>query len=312
MKLLHVVWAAPLFVAVAWFCGIAARQPSDDFEGKLEVDGRTRTFILHVPTRYNGTKPVPLVLALHGRLGDGAGQEKLTHMDDTSEKHGFLVAYPDGIDRSWADGRDATPAEKKGVDDVKFLSALIDHIEQEYKIDPQRVFATGMSNGGFMSGRLACDLSDRIAAVAIVAASLSSNLAASCHPSQPISVLILQGTNDPIVSFSGGPLGTNGQRGEVLSHQAAVQKWSELNGCKQTRTVPNSATDDDQSGAKVADGVIHTACLAGVEVGDYVVQNGGHTWPGGKQYAPEVMIGKTARDVDASELIWQFFATHHR
>lgn len=298
-------------IGVALLCAMAARGRPDDLRGKLQVDGRERTYVLHVPASYNGTQPVPLVLALHGRLGDGEGQEKLTHMDVTSDKHGFLVVYPDGINRSWADGRAATPAEKKGVDDVKFLSALIDQLAQQYKTDYSRIYATGMSNGGFMSGRLACELSDRIAAVAIVAASLSDNLAESCHPAEPVSVLILQGTNDPLVPFDGGPLGKNGDRGQVLSHEMAIQKWVQLDGCKETKKAVQSA-DPSGSSATLDAPVIHTACRGGVEVADYVVVNGGHTWPGGKQYLPEAIIGKTARDVDASELIWQFFAKHQR
>jgi polyhydroxybutyrate depolymerase len=310
MKLRNPALAVPLFIGVAFLCAMAARGLQDDLRGKLEVDGRERTYILHVPSDYDGRQPVPLVLALHGRLGDGAGQEKLTHLDTTSDKHGFLVVYPDGINRSWADGREATPAEKKGIDDVKFLSALIDQLEQQYKIDPSRVYATGMSNGGFMSGRLACELSNRIAAVAIVAASLSDNLAESCQPAKPVSVLILQGTKDPLVPFDGGPLGKNGDRGQVLSHEMAVQKWVELDGCTETKKLGQS--DPGSSGASLGATVFHTGCRGGAEVADYVVVNGGHTWPGGKQYLPEAIIGKTARNSDASELIWEFFSKHQR
>jgi polyhydroxybutyrate depolymerase len=155
---------------------------------------------------YDGRKAVPLVLALHGRMGNGEGQARLSRLDSVSDAHGFLVVYPDGLDRSWADGRGATPSDKNNVNDVKFLSRLIDKLSGQYRIDATRVYATGMSNGGFMTGKLACDLSNKIAAVAIVAASRSDILASSCDPAKPVSVMLMQGRKDPLVPFAGGPL----------------------------------------------------------------------------------------------------------
>src|SRR5271167_1511038 len=211
--------------------GYLLRALPDDARQEIVVDGRARTFEVHVPSGYDGRKKVPLVLALHGRLGTGSGQEKLAHLDKVSDEHGFLVVYPDGLDRGWADGRGGTPSDRGGVDDVKFLSALIDKVESEYKVDAKKVFAVGMSNGGFMSGRLACDLSDRIAAVGIVGASLSENTAATCRPRQPVSVMMIQGTADPLVPFEGGAL-RKGAGGVVLSHEAAVKKFVEVDRCK--------------------------------------------------------------------------------
>ena len=297
------------FLAVAAASGIMAQRDGQDPQAKLVVDGRERTYQIHVPSSYTGSQSVPLVLSLHGRLGTGAGQQRLTHMDRISDAHGFLVVYPDGLDRSWADGRGGSPSDRNGINDIKFLSTLIDRLEHEYKVDASRVCATGMSNGGFMTGRLACELSDRIAAVAIVAASLSDNVAASCHPARPVSVLVLQGTNDPLVPFQGGALGKNGSRGHILSHEATVQKWLALDQCKDTERLDSSATESATSAA-YSSITMHTGCAAGTEVEDYVVVNGGHTWPGGQQYLPQAIIGQTARDRDASEVIWEFFSRH--
>ena len=199
-----VVVVVSAFVGIAAFSGFSAHGRRTAKQATLRVDGRERGYTYHLPTGYDGTRSVPLVLALHGRLGQGTGEERLSHFDKTSDEHGFIVVYPDGLDRSWADGRGGTPSDRKGVDDMKFLSDLIDKIEADYKVDTSRIYVAGMSNGGFMSGRLACQLSNRIAAVAIVAASLSENTATSCRPEFPVSVLVLQGAEDPLVPLAGG------------------------------------------------------------------------------------------------------------
>jgi len=288
-------------------CTQASRR---DTRESITVDGRERTYDLHVPSSYDGSKSVPLVLVLHGRLGTGEGQERLGHMDKTSDEHGFIAVYPDGLDRSWADGRGSRPSDKKGVNDVRFLSELLATLESQYKIDRGRVYVTGMSNGGFMSARLACDLSGKLAAVAIVAASISSNTAAACNPGKPISVLILQGTADPLVPFEGGRLGKNGDRGEILSHGAAVQRFTAMNHCSSDparKHIPDTTND----GTSV-DIAIYSGCASGAEVRSYAILNGGHTWPGGVSYLPGLIIGKTSSNLNASETIWEFFATHSR
>jgi polyhydroxybutyrate depolymerase len=301
---------APL-LAAGLLCALhRVRANSADAKGSIEVGGLNRTFALHLPAGYDGSKPVPLVLALHGRLGTGEGQAKLSHLDKVSDEHAFIVVYPDGVDRSWADGRGTSPAEKKSVNDVRFLSSLIDKLSQEYSIDTKRVYAIGMSNGGFMSGRLACELSPRIAAVAIVAASLSENLAATCHPKKPVSVMVIQGASDPLVPFTGGALGKNGDRGNVLSHATTIHKWTQIDKCTGEPAKGNIA-DGSGDGTSI-DVRIFSHCDAGTEVRDYTVLNGGHTWPGGWPYLPEMLIGKTSKNMDASEAIWDFFSRHSR
>ena len=281
-----------------------------DASASISVGGHNRIYRLHVPPSYDGSKAVPLVLALHGRLGTGEGQERLGHLDKVSDEQDFIVVYPDGLDRSWADGRGATPSDKNNVDDVKFLSELINKLASEYKIDAGRVYAAGMSNGGFMSARLACSLADKIAAVGIVAASLSTNTAETCKPAIPVSVLIMQGTQDPLVPFQGGALGKNGDRGEVLSHAATVEKFAVLNRCSGTPQ-KKQITDDANDGTSIQI-LDYTGCAAGSEVRGYTIEGGGHAWPGGMQYLPAAMIGKTSHNLDASETIWEFFAAHSR
>ena len=309
MRLSYLALAVPVFVGVAAVSGYMLRPGSDDARAKITVEGHARTYSLHVPEDYDGKKVMPLLLALHGRLGTGAGQEKLAHLDKVSDEHGFLVVYPDGLDRGWADGRGGTPSDRGGVDDVKFLSALIDKVESEYKVDAKKVFAVGMSNGGFMSGRLACDLSDRIAAVGIVGASLSENTAATCRPRQPVSVMMIQGTADPLVPFEGGAL-RKGAGGVVLSHEAAVKKFVEVDRCTGEPKEDHIA-DNARDGTSV-DVTSYGSCAGESAVVGYVVNGGGHTWPGGTQYLPAVFIGKTTHNMDGSEVLWDFLEKHGR
>lgn len=308
MKLQNVALALPIFLGVAVINGYLNRTDADDRRGRVVVDGRERTYDLHVPVSYDDTKNVPLLIALHGRLGTGSGQQKLAHMDTVSDEHGFIVVYPDGLERSWADGRGGGPSDRNGIDDVKFISALIDKLEGKYKIDSKRVYATGMSSGGFMSGRLACDLSGRIRAVAIVGASLSENAAANCHPTKLVSVLIIQGTADPLVPIGGGELGRNSSSGRVLSHTAAIEKFAELNHCSGE---PKKENIPDQAGdGTTLDVTTYRSCAEGSEVQGYVVNGGGHTWPGGVQYLPAALVGKTTGNIDGSSVIWEFLAKH--
>lgn len=270
--------------------------------GKLEHDGRTRTFQYHLPADVEA--PAPLVVALHGRLGQGKNQAQLSGFDAVSDEEGFIVVYPDGVERSWADGRGTTPADKQGVDDVGFLTALVDHFLERFGADRRRVYAAGMSNGAMMSYRLACERSDRFAAIAPVAAQLGQKLAERCAPVRPVSVISFVGTEDPLVPFEGGEV--SGDRGPVLSVAGARGKWAELNGCEGEPAVtqePDRAPEDETRVRRE----VHGSCREGSEVVFYVVEGGGHAWPGGKRYAREWLIGRTSDDIDASRTAWKFF-----
>ncbi len=284
-----------------------ARTEASDASGTLRHGGLVRTYRVHLPPSYDAGKRWPVVLALHGGGATGRGTERLTHLGEIADRHGFIVVYPDGIRRGWADGRGGTGAERAGVDDVGFLAALIDKLAGEYSIDPARVYATGISNGGFMSQRLACELSARIAAIAVVAATIGESLAGRCKPLRPVPVLMIHGTEDPLVPWAGGKVKV-GAGGRILSVNASIRKWASLDGCAATPTVTPSrkpSTDGTRVRREVYGG-----CTDGAEVVLYAIEGGGHTWPGGLQYFPERFIGKTSRDIDAGEVIWEFFARH--
>jgi polyhydroxybutyrate depolymerase len=233
---------------------------------------------------------------------------KLTGFDALADREGIVVAYPDGIRRSWADGRLGTPADRQGVDDVGFLRALVREVAAHERIDLTRVYVAGMSNGGFMSERLACEASDLFAAVGVVAATLGENIAATCKPTHPIPIAYFNGTEDPLVPYNGGVLGAD--RGRVLGAEESVQRWATLNGCTgaPVETALPQRTADGTSVRERA----WTTCRDAAEVRAYRVEGGGHAWPGGWAYLGERLIGRTSRNVDASAVLWEFFARHRR
>jgi polyhydroxybutyrate depolymerase len=295
---------APLLAALGLIWGAAP--PQGGIDGALVFGGRRRTYHIHVPPSYDGTRAVPLVVALHGRGGRGAGMMALTHFDRVADHEGFIVVFPDGYRRSWADGRGSTPADRAGLDDVAFIARLIDTLSVTYRIDPGRVFATGMSNGGFMTQRLGCDLAQRITAIAPVAAGLPARRQGQCSPARAIAVLEIQGTDDPLVPYGGGPV-RGPADGLTLGAVASAAFWARADGCAPTPSaaeLPDVRPDDGTRVRRTA----YAGCRDGSRVVLLAVAGGGHTWPGGLRYASEGLVGRTSRDVDATQVIWSFFS----
>jgi len=185
----------------------------------IESGGLERTYLVHLPPSYMKGTPTPLLIAFHGGGGDGEGMERLTHMDDVSDIAGFIAVYPDGVDRNWNDGR---PEINPSVDDVGFVRDLLKQLESDYSIDAKRVYATGISNGGFMSYRLALDLDGTFAAVAPVGALMTEQLCRKPPPASPVSVLLIMGKDDPFVPWSGGDVTADlKKRGTVVCSTSA-------------------------------------------------------------------------------------------
>jgi polyhydroxybutyrate depolymerase len=265
--------------------------------------GMDRTYMLHVPAG----DPLGLVLSLHGGGGTGVAQRGLTDFDTVANAHNLLVVYPDGYDKSWADGRGASPADRRHVDDVGFLAGLASKLQNDYGIAPGHVFVTGMSNGGFMSNRLACDRADLFAAIAPVAGTLGVGVA--CNPSRPVSVWEAHGTADPLVPFKGGDVHGRGGISHSISADAMVNKWRSADRC---RGDPSVQVLSDVGDGTVVRRIDYQACAASTEVVFCQIDSGGHTWPGGKQYLPATVIGPTTRALDGSEAIAEFFLAHAR
>jgi polyhydroxybutyrate depolymerase len=245
----------------------------------------------------------PLVVALHGRLGDGKAMAHLTGLDAVADEDGFVVVFPDGYEKSWNDGRGRSPASEAGVDDVGFISALVDHAVASFRADARRVYVTGMSNGGMMTHRIGCELAAKIAGIAPVAGALPERGAPSCAPARPLSVVMFHGTDDSFVPYGGGEM-QRGAGGRVLSAEASLAKWAALEGCAAGSTTVE--LDRDPSDGTSVERT-QSVCPAGRQVALYTIRGGGHTWPGGWQYLPEGLVGRTSRDIDASRLIPRLF-----
>jgi polyhydroxybutyrate depolymerase len=281
-------------------------------------DNLRRRFIVYTPGSFEKSLKIPVVIVLHGRGSNGKGMMLVTKkgFNRLADKDGFLVVYPDGIELNWNDGRMDEEAHdrahRQNIDDVGFISALIDFMIDKYKADPQRIYVTGISNGAIMSYRLACELSDRIAAIAPVDGNIPCMLATECSPSHPVSVLAINNMLDPLVPYSGGEIYNHDRTtklGKVLSVKESVGFWVEHDGCSKTPVVNELPDTDPKDGTRVTR-TYYKEGRDGTEVMLYSIDRGGHTWPGGFQYLPERKIGKTSRDINADEVIWSFFKTH--
>jgi polyhydroxybutyrate depolymerase len=283
-----------------------------NYSSSIISGGLERTYTVHISSSYDKTTPTALLIVLHGGGGSGQGMNALTHFNTIADREKFIVVYPDGYENNWNDGRDVQRyyAQKQNIDDVGFISALIDHLSQEFNVDAKRIYVTGISNGAMMSNRLGCELAQKLAAIAPVAGSIPVNIAPTCAPSRPLSVLIINGTEDPLVPWAGGEVHLGPlEFGEVLSVENTVKFWVTNDKCASPPIVTQLPDKDPSDGTTVRTET-YGGCQDNTEVVLYAVEGGGHTWPGGLQYAPEWRIGRTSRDFDASEVIWQFFKEH--
>jgi polyhydroxybutyrate depolymerase len=314
----RILLAGMLFVGSACFRG-SKDNPQEDGGGArasdgglassesknvtLNVDGRERKFIAYLPGgRIEGAK-IPLLFVLHGGQGSPEEMVGLADFRGVADREKVVLIYPAGVEKSWNDGR-PTDANKMGVDDVNFFRKMSEFAVQNLSVDAKRIFATGISNGGFMSARLGCELSDTIAGIASVAASMSQVVFDSCRPPKPVAALVMQGDADPFVPYSGGMV-SPGAGGFAVSHEQVLQKWVSVNQSAASPTVIN-LPDLARDGTTVVESVF-AGGTSGVDVVGYTIVNGGHTWPQGPQYLSERIIGKTSQDINANEVIWAFF-----
>lgn len=279
--------------------------------GTLPHDGLKRTFLVHTPPNYEELEKLPLVLVLHGGGGNGRRIMRQTGFNALADREGFIAVYPDGYLDGWNDGRGANP-ELAAIDDTGFLRALVTHLTATYPIDSARVYVTGPSNGGMMTHRMACACPDLFAAAAPVIANMPENLADACTPAEPVTMLIMNGTDDPWVLWEGGPVVPGGQdRGTVLSVDDTVALWADRNGCTVEGEVEWLEDTDPNDGTRVW----RKACTGGTggsSVVLYGIEGGGHAWPGGTQYLPRSVIGAVCQDIDATQVIWDFFKSHSK
>ncbi len=258
----------------------------------LTHNSLTRAYRLYIPSSLANSEPVPLVLNLHGYGSNNVQQEAYGDFRDIADTAKFIIAHPNGTidssgNRFW-DAFDASP-----VDDVGFLSHLIDTISKRYSIDTNRIYSTGMSNGGFMSHQLACRLSQRITAIASVAGTMTPYQRNTCSPNRPTPVMQIHGTNDGTVPYNGN--------NQYLPVDSVIDYWVNYNNCSPNPTV-TQIPDQDPSDGSTAEKYVYNGGKDNTSVELYKVIDGGHTWPGAS-----INIGVTNQDFDASKVIWQFF-----
>lgn len=312
MPLIAISLLLGIFLATDIACtqkNVTAPAPGRKVSGTIMHGGLKRSYHLYVPALYDSRYPIPLVIALHGGGGTGQRMDKLTGLNALADHHGFLAIYPDAVDKHWNDGRNLTNyrSQRENVDDVGFVSALIDTIAKQYTVDRKRVYVTGASNGAMMSFRLACELTEKITAIAPVIGSLGENISKTCAPSRAMPVLIIGGTGDPLVPWNGGHVHLFRRKlGKVLSFADTTRFWVEHNGCSPVPEISWLPDVDPEDGTHIRKKV-YGRCNQGVKVVLYEIQGGGHTWPGGPQYLPEWIIGINSKDMNAGEVIWDFF-----
>jgi polyhydroxybutyrate depolymerase len=262
-------------------------------------EGIERNYLVFLPTDYNGTEKMPVVFNLHGYTLNAHQQMDYSRMNIVADSEGFIAVYPNAAGPGWNTGISGSP----NINDVGFFDALIDTLSEHYSIDTTRIYSCGFSLGGFMSNRLACELSNRINGVATVAGTMAQSIANSCSPNHPMPELLIHGTNDLCVSY-------NGQY-DWLSVQQKLDHWTNFNFCTESDTtlLPDLDTLDGCTVQKIN----FTHCSDSVSVILYKVISGGHSWPGGdtsklhlsEPWCPEV--GTTNFDISASQEIWNFF-----
>lgn len=291
MRRIHRFRLVLLLLGILWFSGNSLAQTTVH---SLTFGGLTRSYRLHLPTNYTGTTAVPLVFNLHGYTSNAFQQELYSEMNAVADTAGFIVCYPDGVNNAWNSG--FTLPYYSGVDDVGFISTLIDVLSGQYNIDAARVYSCGMSNGGYMSYRLACDLEDRIAAIASVTGSMTLIQQLNCNCNRPVPTLQIHGTADATVPYIGG----SGSMGiaDVIGY------WQSHNQCAVPATL-DTLPDINLTDFSTVTTQWYPSCDSGVEVGLFKVEGGGHTWPGATFLIPGLV---TNQDIEASVEIWKFFS----
>jgi len=280
-----------------------------DVNGTINVNGVKRSYVVHVPNKLASSQKVPLVLMLHGGGGGPQSIVRSSNMSDKADQEGFIVAYPAGIDSSpgpikgtWNASGCCAGAMRDKVDDIGFISALIDQLKASYNIDAKRVYIGGMSNGAMMSNRVAAVLSDKIAAAGIVSGAIFSTQPAA---GSPVPVIMFHGLQDDMVPYNGGTspnrLVASSQSLPFKSAPEDFAYWKAQNKCSGTVKV-EKFSDYTRTQA--------TSCASGTNVALYAMHNGGHEWPSTSSTRGIMRGASTPASINATDIMWDFFSAH--
>ncbi len=265
--------------------------PGDIGTGDHQIDiwygGVLRGYRFHVPPGYDPAAPTPVVFNMHGFMSNSWEQVMFSGMNDAADVNGFVALYPDGLASSWNAGSCCGTSAATGVDDVGFLRAVASDLSMRLCVDPVRLYATGMSNGGYMSHRLACEANDLFAAFAPVAGAMGIE---GCAPGRPVPIIAYHGLEDPLVAYDDGRSAIDGADG-----------WVIRNGCT-----------GDPTWAAYGDSYceIWETCAGGVRTGICTLDPMGHCWPGGSSTLCLPFIGPFNDDIPANQHMWTFFSDY--
>jgi polyhydroxybutyrate depolymerase len=274
-------------------------QASGTKKHSVVVNGTKRTYRMYLPKTYDGSSKRPLIIVLHGGAGDAGTAEWDSRMSEQAEKDGFLVAYPNGWLRTWnADGC-CGPARAKRIDDVAFIREMIEQCKRNLAVDPDRIYVTGISNGGMMAYTLAQELPDEIAAIAPVEGCMYQHGSALTAHEEPVSVMAIHGTADHVVPYQGGVGMLFGYKVTAPSVSDTINYWVDRDGCSKT-------AERSENRQVVRD--IYSGGAGGAEVCLYTVKDSGHVWPGGRCC---FYVGdRPKKDWSATEAMCEFFWAH--
>jgi polyhydroxybutyrate depolymerase len=291
-------------LASTWVATVSRAGPLD----RTVVVGVERHYLLVIPEKSDPKVPMPLVFVFHGAGNTSTNMQQEIGITELARKKGFIAAFPDGIGKRWNGGvSDPDSLDSARSDDVAFVSAMIDRIGAEQRVDLRRVYATGSSNGAIFCYTLACRLSDRIAAIAPISGLLGEGVSSRFHPAQPLSLISFNGTDDPLLHFGGE---SRGGGGGLMSVNDSVAFWVRKDQCDPAPVVtqyPQSALDDGVTVIRIA----YHGGTNGTAVEAFIIAHGGHTWPGHHTDPTWAKTaGKTAMSISANELMWAFFLEH--
>jgi polyhydroxybutyrate depolymerase len=302
----NIVMPACIFPLVALLALAGDPFGPGDHIRSVKIDDSSRSYLVHVPPKYDAKKPTPVVLILHGAGTNGPITVSFTGMNNKADEAGFVAVYPNGtglagLMLTWNAGGFRGKRNDK-ADDVAYIAKVLDDLATVANVDPKRVFVTGMSNGGMMCYRLAAELSDRIAAIAPVAGTMAID---NYNPKRPVPVMHFHGAADKIVPFA-GPSGRTSKFMGFKSVEDTIKVCIKTNGCPDKPKVVN-VPDKGGDGTSVTKKTYGPG-KDGAEVVLFVIEGGGHTWPG--QQPPVDFIGKSTKNISANDLIWEFFEKH--